>query len=114
MSTKKHPRLSNSELYQPPSAEEMIQLKETENLFQSSLFRMQVITINCFLRLNAFVVLIEEWEIYLNLLYSPPHKHACTYIWQSTVLSKQVHALFKHLCPVATWAQELFIVIKTY
>ena len=111
MSTKKHPRLSNSELYQPPSAEEMIQLKETENLFQSSLFRMQVITIICFLRLHAFVVLIEEWEIYLNLLYSPI---ACTYIWQSTVLSKQVHALFKHLCPVATWAQEFFIVIKTY
>ncbi len=38
----KKPRLSSNELYKPPTAEEINQLKETENLFQSSLFRMQV------------------------------------------------------------------------
>ena len=38
----KKPRLSKSSLYKPPTNEELQELKETETLFQSSLFRMQV------------------------------------------------------------------------
>ena len=33
---------TKTDLYRPPTSEELSQLKETENLFQSSLFRMQV------------------------------------------------------------------------
>ena len=39
---KKKAKLSKTALYKPPTSEEINQLKETENLFQSSLFRMQV------------------------------------------------------------------------
>ncbi|KAK2159737.1 hypothetical protein LSH36_147g04040 [Paralvinella palmiformis] len=35
-------KLSKSDLYKTPTNEEMSQLKETENLFQSSLFRLQI------------------------------------------------------------------------
>lgn len=35
-------KLSRRELYKPPTSEELNQLKETENLFHSSLLRMQV------------------------------------------------------------------------
>ncbi|XP_066272586.1 nucleolar protein 6-like [Branchiostoma lanceolatum] len=35
-------RTGKSDLYKPPTSEEMNELKETENLFQSSLFRMQI------------------------------------------------------------------------
>lgn len=38
----KKPKLAKSSLYKPPTNEELQELKETENLFQSSLFRMQV------------------------------------------------------------------------
>ena len=38
----KQARLSKGELYKPPTNEELHQLKETENLYQSSLFRLQV------------------------------------------------------------------------
>ena len=41
-SAAKYARLSKGELYKPPTNEEIQQLKETENLFHSSLFRMQV------------------------------------------------------------------------
>ena len=39
---KKKARLSKTGLYKPPTSDEINQLKETENLFQSSLLRMQV------------------------------------------------------------------------
>ena len=35
-------KVSKPDLYKPPTNEELTQLRETENLFQSSLFRMQV------------------------------------------------------------------------
>ncbi|XP_053405167.1 nucleolar protein 6-like [Mercenaria mercenaria] len=35
-------RLSKGDLYKPPTNEELNQLKETENLFHSTLFRMQI------------------------------------------------------------------------
>ena len=35
-------KVSKAELYKPPTNEELNQLKETENLFHSTLFRMQV------------------------------------------------------------------------
>lgn len=35
-------RLSRAELYEPPSSEELNRLKETEDLFHSSLLRLQV------------------------------------------------------------------------
>ena len=38
----KKKKLSKAELYKPPTNEELNQLKETENLFHSTLFRMQV------------------------------------------------------------------------
>ena len=38
----KRMKLSKAELYKPPTNEELNQLKETENLFHSTLFRMQV------------------------------------------------------------------------
>lgn len=38
----KVPKLSKGKLYKPPTNEELNQLKETENLFHSTLFRMQV------------------------------------------------------------------------
>lgn len=38
-----HPvKLSRNDLYRPPTAEELNQLKETENLFHCSLLKMQV------------------------------------------------------------------------
>ena len=39
---KKKAKLSKTGLYKPPTSDEINQLKETENLFQSSLLRMQV------------------------------------------------------------------------
>ena len=39
----KQAKLTRAELYKPPTNEELNQLKETENLFHSTLFRMQVI-----------------------------------------------------------------------
>ncbi|XP_069780228.1 nucleolar protein 6 [Narcine bancroftii] len=36
------PKLSKKELYKPPTSEELNQLKETENLFHSTLLRMQI------------------------------------------------------------------------
>ncbi|XP_051895991.1 nucleolar protein 6 [Pristis pectinata] len=36
------PKLSKRELYKPPTSEELNQLKETENLFHSTLLRMQI------------------------------------------------------------------------
>ena len=39
---KKKAKLSKAGLYKPPTSDEINQLKETENLFQSSLLRMQV------------------------------------------------------------------------
>ena len=38
----KRSKLSKAELYKPPTNEEMHQLRETENLFHSNLFRLQV------------------------------------------------------------------------
>lgn len=38
----KKAKISKKELYRPPTNEELNQLKETENLFHSSLFRLQV------------------------------------------------------------------------
>ena len=38
----KKSKLTNKELYKPPTNDELNQLKETENLFHSTLFRMQV------------------------------------------------------------------------
>lgn len=38
----KIPRLAKGDLYKPPTNEELNQLKETENLFHSTLFRMQI------------------------------------------------------------------------
>lgn len=38
----KMPRMSGSELYKPPTLEEMSSLRETEALFHSNLIRMQV------------------------------------------------------------------------
>lgn len=35
-------KLSRAELYRPPTSEELTQLKETEDLFHSSLLRLQV------------------------------------------------------------------------
>lgn len=35
-------KLSRAELYKPPTSEELTQLKETEDLFHSSLLRLQV------------------------------------------------------------------------
>ena len=35
-------KLSKGDLYKPPTNDEINQLKETENLFHSTLFRMQV------------------------------------------------------------------------
>lgn len=35
-------KLSRAELYRPPTSEELSQLKETEDLFHSSLLRLQV------------------------------------------------------------------------
>lgn len=37
-----HSASKNTSLYRPPTREEINTLKETENLFKSSLFRMQV------------------------------------------------------------------------
>ena len=45
----KKQKLNKSELYKPPTNEELNQLKETETLFRSSLFRMQVILCTMFL-----------------------------------------------------------------
>ena len=39
---KKKAKLGKTGLYKPPTSDEINQLKETENLFQSSLLRMQV------------------------------------------------------------------------
>ena len=39
---KKKAKFSKTGLYKPPTSDEINQLKETENLFQSSLLRMQV------------------------------------------------------------------------
>ncbi len=38
----KKAKVAKASLYAAPTSEEMQQLKETENLFQSSLFRLQV------------------------------------------------------------------------
>ena len=38
----KKSKLNKKELYKPPTSEELNQLKETENLYHSSLFRLQV------------------------------------------------------------------------
>ena len=43
---KYHPvKMSRSDLYRPPTAEELKQLKEAESLFHCSLLKMQVITL---------------------------------------------------------------------
>ena len=36
-------KMSQKDLYRPPTNEELNELKETENLFHSSLFRLQVL-----------------------------------------------------------------------
>lgn len=43
-----HPvKLSRSDLYRPPTAEELNQLKEAESLFHCSLLKMQVRSLSC-------------------------------------------------------------------
>lgn len=43
-----HPvKLSRSDLYKPPTAEELTQLKEAESLFHCSLLKMQVRPLTC-------------------------------------------------------------------
>lgn len=43
-----HPvKLSRSDLYRPPTAEELNQLKEAESLFHCSLLKMQVRPLTC-------------------------------------------------------------------
>ena len=39
----KKPKLMKSQLYKPPTSDELIALKETQNMYQSSLFKLQVI-----------------------------------------------------------------------
>lgn len=57
----KKAKISKKELYRPPTNEELNQLKETENLFHSSLFRLQVcnteIVEMCCLKVNQHYVL---------------------------------------------------------
>lgn len=54
-----HSASKNTSLYRPPTREEINTLKETENLFKSSLFRMQVQLFIYLLLLLLFVVVIQ-------------------------------------------------------
>ena len=51
---KKKAKLSKTELYKPPTSDEINQLKETENLFQSSLLRMQVGAVSYYRQSHRF------------------------------------------------------------
>ena len=53
----KKQKLSKVDLYKPPSNDEINTLKETENLLQSSLFRMQVFNLWC-----------DEQAVYVKIL----------------------------------------------
>ena len=50
--TVKKPKLSKEKLYKPPTSEELANLKETQNLYQSGIFRLKVskLALNVFFR----------------------------------------------------------------
>ena len=59
-------KVSKPDLYKPPTNEELTQLRETENLFQSSLFRMQVSSYNVWsiADINLNKEIATSWNIY--------------------------------------------------
>ncbi|XP_011302572.1 nucleolar protein 6 [Fopius arisanus] len=57
----------NNELYKPPTAEELSQLRETENLFHSNLFRLQIEEILTEVKLkDKYKKLFDTWFIELK------------------------------------------------